>query len=66
MNDEISIKDYKTVTYKNIDIDVSAELLQDIYGGTQPLSILQDHVKQKYSKSLSIIRSQKIDLLLND
>lgn len=62
----IKIKDYRTVTYKNIDITVSPELLQDIHTGTQPASILEEFVTQEYNKVLPIIRNQKIDLLLND
>lgn len=61
----IRIKDYRTITYKNIDITVSPELLQDIHAGSQPASILEEYVKQEYNKLLDIIRNQKIDLLLN-
>lgn len=63
---ELKFKDYKTVTFRGIDIDVSPELLRDIHAGTQTPSLLEEFVTQEYNKFLPIIRNQKIDLLLND
>jgi hypothetical protein len=62
---ELKFKDYKTVTFRGIDIDVSAELLQDINAGTQPLSLLERIITQEYNRLLPVIRNKKIDSILD-
>lgn len=61
---EIKYKNYKTVTYKGIDINVSPELLQDISAGTQKFSLLEELVLLEYERLLPIIRNKKIKQLL--
>lgn len=63
---EIKFKDYKTVTFRGVDIDVSVELVRDVHSGTQPLSLLERIITQEYNRLVPIIRNQKIDLLLNE
>jgi hypothetical protein len=62
---ELKFKDYKTVTFRGIDIDVSAKLLQDINSGTQPLSLLERIITQEYNRLLPVIRNKKIDSILD-
>ena len=61
---DVKVKDYKTVSFNDIDINVSPELLQDIHHGSQPLSILERIITQEYNRLLPIIRNKKIDLIL--
>ena len=63
---ELKFKDYKTVTFRGIDIDVSVELVQDVNAGTQPLSLLERIITQEYKRLLPIMRNKKIDLILNE
>lgn len=63
---ELKFKDYKTVTFRGIDIDVSVELVQDVNAGTQPLSLLERIITQEYNRLLPIIRNNKIDKILNE
>ena len=62
---DIEYKDYKTLSYKGIDIKVSPELLQDISAGTQPVSLLEEVVNTEYFRLLPIIRTKKINLILS-
>ena len=61
----IEYKNYKTVTYKGIDIEVTTELLQDISAGTQPISLLEEVVNTEYLRLIPIIRNKKINLILS-
>lgn len=62
---DIEYKDYKTLSYKGVDIKVSPELLQDISAGTQPVSLLEEVVNTEYFRLLPIIRTKKINLILS-
>lgn len=62
----LNIKDYKTLTYKGIDIKTSPELLQDIHAGTQHITVLEEYVIGEYNRLLPIIRNNKIDKILNE
>ena len=62
---DIEYKDYKTLSYKRVDIKVSPELLQDISAGTQPVSLLEEVVNTEYFRLLPIIRTKKINLILS-
>ena len=63
--EDIEYKDYKTLSYKGVDIKVSPELLQDISAGTQPVSLLEEVVNTEYFRLLPIIRTKKINLILS-
>jgi hypothetical protein len=63
--EDIEIKDYKTLTYKGVDIKVSPELLQDIHAGTQPLSLIEEVINKEYVRLLPLIRNRKINLILS-
>lgn len=63
---ELKFKDYKTVTFRGIDIDVSAELVQDVNAGTQPLSLLERIITQEYNRLLPAMRNKKIDSILDE
>ncbi len=62
---DIEYKNYKTLTYKGVDIEVPPELLQDISAGTQPISLLEEVVNTEYFRLLPIIRTKKINLILS-
>ena len=62
---DIEYKNYKTLTYKGVDIEVPPELLQDISVGTQPISLLEEVVNTEYFMLLPIIRTKKINLILS-
>lgn len=62
---DIEYKDYKTLSYKGVDIKVSPELLQDISAGTQPVSLLEEVVNTEYFRLLPIIRTKKLNLILS-
>lgn len=64
--DEIRYKDYKTLTYKGVDIPTSPELLQDIHAGSQPPSVLERHIYDQYEKYLSFFRNMKINQILDE
>ena len=63
---ELKFKDYKTVTFRGIDIDVSVELVQDVNAGTQPLSLLERIITQEYNRLLPAMRNKKIDSILDE
>lgn len=62
---DIEYKNYKTLTYKGVDIEVPPELLQDISVKTQPISLLEEVVNMEYFRLLPIIRTKKINLILS-
>lgn len=62
---DIEYKNYKTLSYKGVDIKVSPELLQDLHAGTQPLSLLEEIINTEYFRLLPIIRTKKINLILS-
>lgn len=62
---DIECKNYKTLTYKVVDIKVSPELLQDISAVTRPISLLEEVVNAEYVRLLPLIRNRKINLILS-
>lgn len=64
--DEIRYKDYKTLTYKGVDIPTSPELIQEINTGTVELSVIERHIYDQYEKYLSFFRNMKINQILDE
>jgi len=62
---KIELQDYKTLTYRGVEIKVSPELLQDIHAGTQTITVLEQYVIDEYNRLLPVIRQRKIDDILS-
>jgi len=63
---EIKLKDYKTMTYRGMDIEVSPELVQDILANRVDYEEFKNHIHDLYLKNLHIVRNDKINKILEN
>ena len=61
---EIKLKDYKTITYRGLDIRVAPELIQELHANMVDIEEFKNHLQDLYLKKLLTIRKNKINQIL--
>lgn len=62
----ISWKHYRTITYKSVDLELTAEQVEAIKSGWYPESNIINLLEYLYQKHPLVVRDNKINTLLND